>query len=86
MVLKDSLKPAELAVGVHSLEYSFTNSCGISTDVITFEIHDVPVVSLNSIGPYCANDSSFILDIGQPSGGIYQISNDTITIFDPSTL
>ena len=84
-IIKDSLKPAELAVGVHSIEYSFTNSCGISTDVITFEIHDVPSVSLNPIGPYCANDSSFILDIGQPSGGIYQILNDTITSFDPST-
>ena len=83
-IQKDSLKPAELGAGTHSLAYTFTNSCGTSTDQITFEIYDVPIVSLNQLGPYCANDSSFILDMGQPSGGIYQILNDTISIFDPS--
>ena len=83
-VPKDSLKPAELGVGVHSLAYSFSNSCGTSSDMKIFVVNDAPVVSINQIGPYCANDSSFILDVGQPSGGVYQISNDTIVIFDPS--
>ena len=81
---KRFLKTRRTIAGTHSLAYTFTNSCGTSSDQITFEIYDIPIVSLNQLGPYCANDSSFILDMGQPSGGIYQILNDTISIFDPS--
>ncbi|MDA9666464.1 T9SS type A sorting domain-containing protein [bacterium] len=52
-VLKDSLKPSELGIGTHTIEYELTNSCGNSVDTKTFEIFGLPNVSAGTDAAVC---------------------------------
>ena len=55
-VLKDSLKPTELGIGTHTIEYELTNSCGTSFDTKTFEIFNLPNVLADSDTAVCIGD------------------------------
>ena len=61
---KDSLKPAELGIGTHTIEYELTNSCGTSVDTKTFEIFGLPNVSAGTDAAVCIGESVTLNGIG----------------------
>jgi len=61
---KDSLKPAELGIGTHTIEYELTNSCGTSVDIKTFEIFGLPNVSAGTDAAVCIGESVTLNGIG----------------------
>ncbi len=63
-VLKDSLKPSELGIGTHTIEYELTNSCGTSVDTKTFEIFGLPNVSASGDAAVCIGDSVTLVGSG----------------------
>ena len=63
-VLKDSLKPSELGIGTHTIEYELTNSCGTSVDTKTFEIFGLPNVSAGLDAAVCIGDSVTLVGSG----------------------
>ena len=63
-VLKDSLKPTELGIGTHTIEYELTNSCGTSFDTKTFEIFNLPNVLADSDTAVCIGDPVTLVGTG----------------------
>ena len=63
-VSKDSLKPAELGIGSHTIEYELTNSCGTSVDTKTFEIFGLPNVDAGSDIAVCIGESTSLVGTG----------------------
>jgi hypothetical protein len=61
---KDSLKPAELGIGTHTIEYELTNSCGNSVDTKTFEIFGLPNVSAGTDAAVCVGESVILSGTG----------------------
>ena len=61
---KDSLKPAELGIGTHTIEYEITNSCGTSVDTKTFEIFGLPNVSAGTDAAVCIGESVTLVGSG----------------------
>lgn len=81
-----TINPQLLGVGLHQLEYVYTNSCGTDIDTQSFEVFAMPVVTVSSIGPLCENDQDITLNIGLPIGGIYSGLGVTGTTFSPTTV
>ena len=63
-VLKDSLKPSELGIGTHTIEYELTNSCGNSVDTKTFEIFGLPNLSAGTDAAVCIGNPVTLVGSG----------------------
>ena len=61
---KDSLKPTELGIGTHTIEYELINSCGTSVDTKTFEIFGLPNVSADLDTSVCNGDTVTLFGSG----------------------
>jgi len=69
----------------YEVAYHFTDSLGCSNqDVVTATIHELPVVTLNTLPEFCSNDAAYTLTEGTPAGGDYSFNANTISQFDPS--
>jgi hypothetical protein len=63
-ISKISLKPAELGIGTHTIEYELINSCGTSIDTKTFEIFGLPNVSAGTDAAVCIGESVILSGTG----------------------
>ena len=81
---KDSLKPVELGIGTHTIEYELTNSCGTSFDTKTFEIYGLPNVSAGSDVTVCIGES-VILSGANASSYAWNNSVTNATTFSPTS-
>ncbi len=83
---KDSLKPAELGIGTHTIEYELTNSCGTSVDTKTFEIFGLPNVSAGTDAAVCYGDPVTLVGSGASSYTWDNNVNDAIAFIPTTTL
>jgi hypothetical protein len=83
----DFFDPAIAGVGVHLIEYVFSDGSGCSGTATTqIEVHDLPAVVLDSFDPdaVCLNEEPFSVPAGSPAGGNYNGVGVTGTIFEPA--
>jgi gliding motility-associated-like protein len=77
--------PSLAGVGNHFIYYEFTDSLGCSNiDSVEIIVFELPIISFNSIGDFCLNDSSILLSSATPIGGTYSGNGVLNGIFDPS--
>ncbi len=80
-----SLQPNTLGIGVHTVQYIVTNQCGNDTASTTFEVLDVPTITIPSIANVCEDEAIFNLPQALPAGGVFS-GNGVVNSsqFDPS--
>ena len=85
-VLKDSLKPSELGIGTHIIEYELTNSCGTSVDTKTFEIFGLPNVSAGLDAAVCIGDPVTLVGSGASTYSWDNNVTDAVAFIPTSSL
>jgi hypothetical protein len=77
--------PSMAGTGFHQLEYSFTDSNGcFNSTAMEFQVYDVPLATLSSVGDLCENNTPLILNNGSPVGGTYSGNGVSGSQLDPS--
>ncbi|TVR78845.1 MAG: PKD domain-containing protein, partial [Chitinophagaceae bacterium] len=86
-VSSNIFNPADAGVGAHIITYSFTDTNGCeATDTASINVNPLPLVTIDSIGPLCENDTAIVLEIGFPAGGVYTVDGVQTNILDPVAL
>lgn len=77
--------PANAGVGIHIINYSYTDANGCSaTSTASVTVNDLPVVSINNTTlQYCISETTVAL-VASPSGGIFSGNGVTGSNFNPS--
>ncbi|MHC1708243.1 MAG: T9SS type A sorting domain-containing protein [Bacteroidales bacterium] len=76
--------PSIAGIGSHTITYVYTHVDGCSNSTsITINVNEIPVVSIEPIGPLCANQESAELT-GIPSGGYFSGTGVWDNYFHPS--
>ena len=77
--------PVVAGAGSHSITYTYVDSNGCSSSVVqNIAVHALPVITLASFAPVCANAASLPLSGGSPSGGAYAGTGVSGSTFDPA--
>ncbi len=84
-VISNTFDPAIAGVGVHIIQYDFTdvNGC-ISNSNQTITVNALPVLSSVAMPAICGNDNAFALAFAQPVGGVYSGTGINNNMFDPA--
>jgi len=79
-----TFSPSIAGTGTHVITYTYTDSY-LCTDSSSQNVvvHNLPVVTFDSITPLCANALSITLNTGLPLGGTYSGVGITNNIFNP---
>jgi gliding motility-associated-like protein len=85
-VNNNQFNPQITGLGSHTINYVFTSPEGCSDTIdVVVNVTPLPLVDFPNPSGVCSNDTPFILNNGNPSGGTYSgngVSNNT---FNPST-
>ncbi len=67
--------------------YNFIFNNGVASNTITVTLTNptLPDVTLNSFNPICNIAPSFVISGGSPTGGVYSISGNIVSTFNPAT-
>lgn len=82
-----SFNPSSVGAGTHSIKYDYVNNnlCRDSA-FQTVQVFAQPNVSLAALSDVCANDASFALTGGTPTGGNYIGQGVSAGFFDPGSV
>ena len=82
-----AFNPAEIGVGTHKVEYTYTDAEGCESSTFKMvEIKALPVPKiLNLAAEYCVNDPAVTLE-GSPAGGYFRIAGKKISQINPEEL
>ncbi|MBD81148.1 MAG: hypothetical protein CL840_19680 [Crocinitomicaceae bacterium] len=83
-VFEDTLFSAtQLKLGSTTLHYTLASECGMDTSSVVFRINGNPVITLDSLPPFCiSNETSIELSNGLPKGGTYLVNGKAVTQVD----
>lgn len=77
--------PAVLGVGVHTVEYTFTDMNGCTNSAsMDVEVYELPVCSVTG-ATLCIDGAAITLNTGMPVGGTYYVDGVAATSFDPTS-
>ncbi len=76
--------PAALGVGVHLVEYTYTDMNGCTNSAsMDVEVYELPVCSVTG-GTLCIDGDIITLATGMPAGGTYYVDGVATSTFDPA--
>lgn len=82
----NSFIPTMAGVGVHTITYTYTDGVtgceNTDTEVIT--VFAAPTVTFGAIAPVCIDAAPFVLNTGDPSGGVYSGAGVSGNTFYPA--
>lgn len=80
----NDFNPSVAGVGLHTITYTISTSCGNRSTSDTIRVHPLPTVNFSALPSVCATASTFTLSGGSPIGGTYSGNGVSGNQFNPS--